>query len=125
MRQRKRGQIAFVSSLGAYRGLAISPSYCASKAGLKAYGEALRTLLKKDNIQVSVICPGFIDSDMSKRYHDNKPFMMSAQKSALKIKKGLQRNKANITFPYFLGLGMRLLTILPNGISEFFLKIFL
>ena len=65
MRQRKQGHIALMSSLGAYRGLAISPIYCASKAGLKAYGEALRTLLKKDNINVSVICPGFIDSDMS------------------------------------------------------------
>ena len=125
MRQRQRGQIAFVSSLGAYRGLAISPSYCASKAGLKAYGEALRTLLQKDNINVSVICPGFIDSDMSKRYLNKKHFLLSAQQSAIKIQKGLQKNKANITFPLLLGVGMRLLGILPNKASEFFLKIFL
>jgi short-subunit dehydrogenase len=122
MRQRKNGQIAFISSLGAYYGLDICPSYCASKSGIKAYGEALRTLLKKDNIRVSVICPGFIDSDMSKRYLYKKHFMISAEKSALKIKKGLQHNKGNITFPYFLGLGMRLLSILPPFISEFFLK---
>ena len=123
MRQRKRGQIAFVSSLGAYRGLAISPSYCASKSGLKAYGEALRTLLKKDNVGVSVICPGFVDSDMSKRYPCKKHLLMPAQKAAVKIQKGLIKNKSNITFPYFLGLGMRLLTLLPNVVSEFFLKI--
>ncbi len=36
MRTRKKGQIAIVSSLAAYRGLPITPSYCASKAGIKS-----------------------------------------------------------------------------------------
>ena len=38
---RGRGRIAVVASIAAYRGLPYSPGYCASKAGLRAYAEAL------------------------------------------------------------------------------------
>ncbi|MCX7117667.1 MAG: SDR family NAD(P)-dependent oxidoreductase [Legionellales bacterium] len=123
MRARKQGQIAFVSSVAAYHGLEICPSYCASKAGVKAYGESLRRLLKKDGIGVSVICPGFIESGMSQKYHARKHGMLTPEAAAIKIKRGLEKNKENITFPFFLGLAMRLLTILPSEVSEFFITI--
>ncbi len=42
MRQRRGGQIALVSSLAAWRGLPETPSYSASKAAVKVYGEAMR-----------------------------------------------------------------------------------
>ena len=122
MRQRKGGQIALMSSMAAYQGLPISPIYCASKAGLKAFGESLRLLLKKDNIHVSVICPGFVESAMSQCFPGKKPYLISAQHAAMNIKKGLQRNKGNITFPRFLGLGARLLTLLPEWMTDFILK---
>ena len=41
-RARGQGQIALLSSLAAYFGLPVTPCYCASKAAIKAYGEALR-----------------------------------------------------------------------------------
>jgi short-subunit dehydrogenase len=50
MRQRGAGQLALVSSLAAYFGLPITPTYCASKAALKVYGEALRGWLAPQGI---------------------------------------------------------------------------
>lgn len=123
MRQRKKGQIALMSSLAAYHGMPISPAYCASKAGLKAYGEALQGLLHKDNIAVNIICPGFIESDMSDTFPGTKSFVLSAHQAAMRIKKGLRRNKACIVFPYLLYLGMKALTLLPNRLSNFILQI--
>lgn len=122
MQKRQHGQIAFVSSMAAYRGIPISPSYCASKAGLKAYAESLRLLLKKDNIKVSVICPGFVDSTMSRRFPGPRLFLLSAPRAAAIIKRGLQRNQGNITFPRLMGFGTKALTILPNTIVDFILK---
>jgi len=122
MRTRKKGQIAIVSSLAAYRGLPITPSYCASKAGIKSYGEALRGLLVKDNVQVSVICPGFIKSAMSDNFFGAKPFMMSPEKAAIIIKKGLARNKACIAFPFPLSLGTQLLALLPATMADYILS---
>ena len=42
MRGRGRGQIAIVSSIAGFRGMPGTPAYSASKAAVKAYGEALR-----------------------------------------------------------------------------------
>ena len=122
MRTRKKGQIAIISSLAAYRGLPITPSYCASKAGIKSYGEALHGLLAKDNVHVSVICPGFIKSAMSDDFSGAKPFMMSPEKAATIIKNGLAHNKACIAFPFPLSLGTQLLALLPATIADYILS---
>ena len=118
MRQRRHGQIAIVSSLAAYRGLPITPSYCASKAGIKVYGEALRGWLANEGIKVSVICPGFVKSAMSDQFLGEKPFMISANKAANIIKKGLERDKPRIAFPFPLNVGTWLLAMLPAGIAD-------
>ena len=122
MQQRRQGQIGIVSSLAAYRGMPITPSYCASKAAVKSYGEALRGWLVDDNIKVSVICPGFVESELSAQFHGDKPMMISPDKAAGIIIKGLNKNKANISFPFPLNLGMWFLAVLPAGLSDWFMK---
>jgi len=79
MQQRKSGQIAIVSSLAAYRGMPITPAYCASKAAIKSYGEALRGWLREYNIKVNVICPGFVESELSAQFKGDKPLMISPE----------------------------------------------
>ena len=124
MQQRRHGQIGIVSSLGAYRGMPITPSYCASKAAVKSYGEALRGWLAEDNIKVNVICPGFVESELSAQFHGDKPMMISADKAARLIIKGLNKNTANISFPFPLNLGMWFLMILPAAISNWIMQQF-
>ena len=121
MRLRKQGQIALISSMAAFYGLPVTPAYSASKAALKAYGEALRGLLCNDGVKVSVIFPGFVKSNMSDQFLCEKPFLMSTDKAAKIIKSGLEKNKARIAFPFLLHLGTRLLTVLPCFISDFIL----
>lgn len=122
MRRRGQGQIALVSSLAAYRGMAITPAYCASKAAVKAYGEALRGLVAADGVAVSVICPGFVDSDMSREFPGRKPFMISADRAAMIIRKGLARNRPRIAFPFPLSLGTWLLAMLPAALADLILQ---
>nr|CAA6829780.1 MAG: Oxidoreductase, short-chain dehydrogenase/reductase family (EC [uncultured Thiotrichaceae bacterium] len=123
MRQRGQGQLALVSSLGAYRGMPITPAYCASKAAVKSYGEALRGWLAPEGIKVNVICPGFVESDMSNSFTAPKPFMTTSDKAASIIKRGLRKNRANISFPFPLNLGMWFISFLPFPIASFFLGI--
>lgn len=124
MQTRKRGQIGIISSLAAYRGMPITPAYCASKAAVKSYGEALRGWLKKDGIQVSVICPGFVESEMSTQFPGDTPLMISADKAADIIYKNLSKNKACISFPFPLNVGMWFLSVFPSGLSDWFMKLF-
>ena len=122
MRQRKQGQIALMSSLAAFRGMPISPVYCASKAAVKSYGEALRGWLSLYGVKVSVICPGFIKSDLSDHFPEPKLLLMSTDRAAQIIYKGLIKNKALISFPFPLNLGMKILAIIPADIANWILN---
>lgn len=122
MQQRKSGQIVINSSLAAFYGMAVTPAYCASKAGVKGYGEALRGWLKHDNIKVNMVYPGFVKSALSDSFKADKPFMISAEKAADIIVKGLQRNKASISFPFPLNFGVWFLSAAPAGISDWIMS---
>lgn len=123
LRERGRGQIGLMSSLAAWRGMALTPVYSSSKAGVKAYGEALRDLLAPEGIGVSVGCPGFVDTPMSDRFPRHRPGMISAELAAAKIVAGMRANKPYVAFPRSFILGLRLLNILPFDVGSFFLRL--
>ena len=108
-----RGQVALMSSLAAFRGFAGAPAYCASKAALKAYGEALRTYHAADGIQVSVICPGFVRTPMTDVNKFPMPFMISAERAARILVRNLQHNHGRIAFPWPSYIFAWSLSVLP------------
>ncbi len=107
------GQIAIVSSLAAYYGLPTTPTYCATKAALKTYGNSLRGWLRSEHIHVSVILPGYVASPMCEAMPGPKPFLWQPRRAARRIRQGLAYNKARISFPFPLNLGIWLLSLLP------------
>lgn len=117
MRRRGRGQIALVSSLAGYFGLPVTPAYCASKAGVKAYGEALRGWLAPEGIRINVIMPGYVESPMCEAMPGPKPFLWPPERAAGFIRRGLTKDKARISFPFPLNLGTWFLAVLPAAVS--------
>jgi len=113
-----KGQIALVSSLAGFRGLAGAPAYAASKGFVKLYGEGLRGSLAPLGIKVSVICPGFVVSRITGLNHFPMPFLMAADKAARIIADGLQKNRARIAFPAPMVFGVWLLAALPAAVSD-------
>ena len=122
MRDRGRGKIALISSLGGFFGLPITPSYSASKAAIKSYGEALRGWLAPAGVGVSVIMPGYIYSDMCENMPGPKPFLIAPDRAAEIIYKGIADNKARVSFPFPLSFGTWFLGVLPPSISLWILK---
>ncbi len=118
MRRRRRGQVALVSSLASFRGLPVSPAYSASKAAVRIWGEGLREALRREGIEVSVICPGFVVSRMTARNDFPMPFLMDADKAARLIRRGLARNRGRIAFPFPTYLAAWLLGVLPPGATD-------
>lgn len=110
--------LAIVSSMAGYHGLPTCPAYSATKACVKAWGEALRPKLKKSGIKVSVICPGFVRSRITDQNTCPMPFFMEAEQAAAIIAEGIAKNKGIIAFPWQLRLATWFVSILPNWLSE-------
>lgn len=122
MKQRKAGQLVLMSSLAAYYGLPVTPSYSASKAALKAYAEGIRGWLAPHNVGVTVVMPGYVSSDMCHAMPGPKPFMWAPERAAKAIKQGVAKNRARISFPFPLNFGCWWLAVLPSAISQRIVK---
>ena len=122
LRQRRRGQIAIMASLASFIGLPQAAAYNGSKAAVRVWGESLRHILRKDGIEVSVICPGFVVSRMTARNRFPMPFLMGADRAATIIRRGLEANRARIAFPLGTKAGVWLGSALPARITDLLLR---
>lgn len=120
MSERGHGQIAIISSLAGMRGLPSTPAYSASKAAVRVYGEALRGLLAKQGVKVSVVCPGYIRTPMTAVNNFPMPFLMEPEEAAVRIAQGLARNRSRIAFPKRLYIPLWLLSCLSPSLTDWF-----
>jgi NAD(P)-dependent dehydrogenase (short-subunit alcohol dehydrogenase family) len=65
LRRRGGGWIINISSLAGKNSFPGAAAYCASKAGLNAFSEALMQEVRYDGIRVSYVMPGSVDTDFS------------------------------------------------------------
>jgi short-subunit dehydrogenase len=119
---RGRGRIAVVASIAAYRGLPYSPGYCASKAGVRAYAEALRPRLELRGVGVTTVCPGFFDSPMTDRFEGPTPLRLNGDRAARIIKQGIDRGRRRVAFPWPLVLGLQFCDIAPAIVGDAILR---
>jgi NAD(P)-dependent dehydrogenase (short-subunit alcohol dehydrogenase family) len=108
MRRRRDGRIVLIGSLAALQCLADAPGYSAAKAGLVAYGEALREYLASEGVSVSIVCPGYIETAQTAHHVGALPLQMSPGRAAAIIRKRVDRGRSFIAFPLRLYLLIRL-----------------
>ncbi len=118
MKGRGSGQVAVIASLAGFRGFPGAPAYCASKAALICWGEAMRGLLAPSGVGLSVVCPGFVKTPMTDINHYAMPFMVTASAMAEAIARGLAKNRARICYPWRAHLAMWVLRALPPGLTD-------
>lgn len=115
---RRQGHVALMSSLASFRGVPSAPAYCASKAAVRIYGEGLRGRLAGHGIAVSVICPGFVRTPMTAANPFPMPLLMSPERAAAIVRRGLERRRARIAFPLRLYLATRGLAAVPPALAD-------
>ncbi len=94
-----RGCLALVASVAGYRGLPRAAPYSATKAGLIAMGEALAFDLAPRDVRISVINPGFVETEATAVNDFQMPFLMKPREAADHIIAGLKRGGYEIAFP--------------------------
>ena len=114
-KERKSGQISIVSSVAGYRGLPAGGAYCASKSALTSFTESLNFDMKRNNVRVSLISPGFIKTPMTDQNDFPMPMIKTPEFAAEEIYNGLvKKNAFEIHFPKSFTFIMKILKILPN-----------
>jgi len=63
---KKDGQIVVISSIMGKLGTPLRSAYAGSKHALHGFFDSLRAELYQDNIKVTIICPGYVNTDVSK-----------------------------------------------------------
>jgi len=116
-KSRRSGHISIVSSVAGYRGLPAAGAYCASKSALSSFAESLYFDLKRHNVRVSLISPGFIKTPMTDKNDFPMPMIKSAEFAAEQMFKGLTKSKSfEIHFPKSFTSIMKVLKVIPNGL---------
>ena len=113
MVERKQGRLVAISSLAAYRGLAKSAAYCASKAALSAYFESLRIDLRHSGVGVTIIHPGFIKTALTAGREAKMPYLMELEDGVKKIVGAIEREKKIYAFPWQLATIVRASRLMP------------
>ena len=109
-------------SLGGRRGITHEAAYCASKAAVTMFMDSLRQDLNGTGVHAMTLCPGFVRTPMSDRFLAPKPWLMTPERAALLIRRGLARNRARIAFPGVLAWTMWCLSILPAALSQWMVR---
>jgi short-subunit dehydrogenase len=122
MIQKKSGHIVIISSLAGLVPMPSAPSYSASKAAVRFYGEALRNKVAAFNIKVSVICPGFIKSRLTDANDFPMPFLMETEPAVKFMIEKIEQGKERITFPWQMALPLQIIGVLPSSLSSFILS---
>jgi hypothetical protein len=92
------GHLVGMSSFSAFSPLPTSAAYSASKAALTNYMNAMRLELINKKINVTVIHPGFIKTDIAP-HMDKYPFVIEADVAAQQMVRAIEINKANVIVP--------------------------
>ena len=120
---KKSGQISIISSVAGYRGLPAAGAYCASKSALTSFAETLQFEMKRKNVRVTLVSPGFIKTPMTDKNDFPMPMIKSPEFAADQIYVGLIKKKVfEIHFPKTFTFFMKILRILPSGIYFRFLE---
>lgn len=108
------GHLAVTASVAGYRGLPDAAVYSGTKAALIAYCEALAMDLADLGVRISVINPGFVETQATRANAFEMPFLMTPDQAAQRIVAGLGKSGFEITFPKRFSLILRTIGLLPN-----------
>lgn len=109
----KKGGIAIIASVAGYIGLPNASVYGPSKAALINLAEILYTDLHPSNINVHLINPGFVKTELTAKNSFTMPALQTPEQAAQAIIKGMEKGDFEIHFPRRFTMFLKALQLLP------------
>ena len=88
------------------------------RVALIAWGEAQRRAWRGSGVDISIVCPGFVRTDMIEGLRFRAPFVWSVDKAADRIVRGLDKGEARIAFPWQMRAAIGAARLLPRPLAE-------
>jgi short-subunit dehydrogenase len=118
MRERGSGALVGIGSVAGIRGLPGHGAYCASKAAVIAYCESLRGELRSSGVKVVTICPGYVDTPLTRENRYSMPFLMKPGDFADAAYRTIESGASYRVIPWQMGVVAKLLRVLPNPLFD-------
>jgi short-subunit dehydrogenase len=118
MLARRSGHLVAMGSLAGYGGLPRSAAYSASKGALHNFFESLRLDLRGTGVDVTVITPGYVKTELTAKNEYRMPFLMELDDAVERMARGIERRDALVAFPAPLFALAWLAQILPAAVYD-------
>lgn len=116
--RRGTGTLVGIGSVAGIRGLPGHGAYCASKAAVISYCESLRGELRPSGVKVVTICPGYIDTPLTRENRYSMPFLMQPDDFADRAFAAIEAGASYRVIPWQMGVVAKLLRVLPNPVFD-------
>ncbi|SPM30907.1 NADP-dependent 3-hydroxy acid dehydrogenase YdfG [Mycobacterium terramassiliense] len=115
------GHLVLISSVLGNKGVpGVKAAYCASKAGLTSLGESLRAEYPSGPIKVSVIEPGYIESEMTAK-SSSTMLMVDNETGVKALVAAIEREPGRAVVPWWPWAPLvQLLRVLPPRLTKLF-----
>jgi short-subunit dehydrogenase len=118
MVQRGSGVLVGIGSVNGIRGFAGHGANCPSKAAMISYCECLRGELRSSGVKVVTLCPGYIDTPLTRQNRYSMPFLMPPQEFAERAFDAIAQGAAYRVIPWQMGWVAKALRALPNWLYD-------
>jgi short-subunit dehydrogenase len=118
MRRAGRGTLVSVASVASFRGLAGNGAYSASKAAARVWTESLRTELHGSGVSVVCVCPGYVDTPLTRVNGFRMPFLLSADQAAPKIARAIAARRRVAVIPWQMALVSLAMRSMPDWLYD-------
>ncbi|HEV7900096.1 MAG TPA: SDR family oxidoreductase [Planosporangium sp.] len=127
-----RGYLLLVSSAAAFTVLPGMAAYCASKAGVEQFGNAIRLELAHRGVGVGTAHPGWVDTDLVRDAKDDLPAFrearaklpwplrsdVSVEACAAAFVDGIERRRRRVYVPRAIAMVQALRTVVTGPIAD-------
>lgn len=112
--ERDAGHIVLTGSLSGFRGLPGAAAYTSSKAGVMTLAESLYADLRKTNVRVQLVNPGFVKTRLTDKNDFSMPFIMKPEDAAREVFEHMNTDAFKRSFPTLFSWVFRGSQFLPD-----------
>ena len=118
MLKRGSGTLVGLASVNGIRGLPGHGANCPSKAAMISYCECLRGELRNTGVKVVTLCPGYIETPLTRGNDYFMPFLMRPEDFAEKAFQAIEAGASYCVIPWQMGVVAKVLRVLPNWLFD-------